>query len=238
MSVAATTWVWEHSQAKGSARLVLLALADHAGQDGGDAYPSITRLSERCGLCERTVQDSIKTLTELGEIVVEKRCGRNGTNRYRLPLRPAESAPPQDLHPAESAPSTGRSRRVDRQTTTPEPANPAPKPTTNQHLTVPEPKPREAFDVFWSVYPAKVGKGAAKRAFPAALAKAGSIGVLVAGVMRYRDDPNRSPRFTKHPATWLNGECWDDQPIEGSNVSPSTRSLASWALRHDQGAIG
>lgn len=124
MSVKAMSWVWEHSRAKGSARLVLLALADHAGHDGGDAYPSVRRLAERCGVSERTVQDALKTLAELGELVVNPQAGPRGVNRYQLTLTPAESAPPQNLHP--------RSLEQEQvQISHPTPAESAPEPSLN-----------------------------------------------------------------------------------------------------------
>lgn len=105
MSVKVTSWVWEHSQAKGSARLVLLALADHAGADGGDAYPSVRRLATRCGVSERTVQEALRTLAELGEIEIRQNAGPHGTNRYRVICStPAESAPPADIAPPRKAP--------------------------------------------------------------------------------------------------------------------------------------
>lgn len=71
-----------------------------------------------------------------------------------------------------------------------------------------------AFDRWWSTYPRKVGKGDARKAWVKA-AKLASVDVLVAAAERYRDDPVRKraePQFTKHPATWLNGECWHDEP--------------------------
>ncbi len=121
MSVKAMSWVWEHSRAKGSARLVLLALADHAGADGGDAYPSIRRLSQRCGIGERTVQEALQALVALGEIEVEANAGPRGVNRYRLTM------PPQIPHPADSAP-----RNLSQgppQNTAPAPADSAPEPS-------------------------------------------------------------------------------------------------------------
>lgn len=87
MSVRASSWAWESSAATGSAFLVLLALADHAGADGGDAWPSVGRLARRCRVDERTVRRAIATLTELGEVEVEHNAGPHGTNRYRLTLR-------------------------------------------------------------------------------------------------------------------------------------------------------
>jgi hypothetical protein len=65
------------------------------------------------------------------------------------------------------------------------------------------------FDEFWMVYPRKANKGGARRAFVKALEKV-SFEQLLEGAVRYASDPNRVDAFTKHPATWLNNECWDD----------------------------
>lgn len=124
------SWVWEQSRAKGSARLVLLALADHAGADGGDAYPSVRRLACRCGVSERTVQEALKALAELGEITVDANAGPRGVNRYRLTMTPAGSAPPQDLHPRNASQGPPQISHAT-------PADPAPEPSG----TVREPSP-------------------------------------------------------------------------------------------------
>lgn len=67
------------------------------------------------------------------------------------------------------------------------------------------------FEAWWSAYPHKVGKGAARKAFQAARPKA-PFGDLLQAVQRYE-------RFLKqpgaphacHPATWLNQERWTDE---------------------------
>ena len=64
---------------------------------------------------------------------------------------------------------------------------------------------------FWSVYPRRVGKAAAQKAWAKALRSA-TAADIIAGAERYRDDPNRSAQYTKHPTTWLNQGCWDDEP--------------------------
>ena len=102
-------WVWEHSRSRHAARLVLLAIADRAREDG-TAWPSNTELRRMTGLGERSVQAGVTELVKLGELYVGIQQGPNGVNRYRVLMKvskrtPAKSAPPpQDLHPAESAP--------------------------------------------------------------------------------------------------------------------------------------
>ena len=105
MSIAVMTWVWTHSQSRNGARLVLLAIADCASDDGGNAWPSINTIRRKANLkSDRTVQAAIKELVDLGELKVRPNAGPNGVNRFTVVMRtPAEFAPPQNLHPAEFA---------------------------------------------------------------------------------------------------------------------------------------
>lgn len=66
------------------------------------------------------------------------------------------------------------------------------------------------FDEFWSIYPRRVGKSAAKKAF----AKVWSPDLdLVLAASRLANDPNLPPlQFIPHPATWLNRAGWEDEP--------------------------
>ena len=70
----------------------------------------------------------------------------------------------------------------------------------------------QAFDAFWSAYPRRQGKGAAKSAWKRATKKARPDRIIAAAA-RYRDDPNREDDFTALPSTWLNQERWDDDPL-------------------------
>jgi Holliday junction resolvase RusA-like endonuclease len=65
---------------------------------------------------------------------------------------------------------------------------------------------------FWDAYPRRVAKKAARAKFAAACRRADPA-AIVDGARRYRDDTNRVDRFTKHPTTWLEGDCWDDPPL-------------------------
>lgn len=95
MSIRVMTWVWDHSRSRKSDRLVLLAIADCASDDGGNAYPSMTELIRKTGLSERGVQGCIGKLTGIGELAVYRNAGPGGCNRYRVLMKtPAGSAPP------------------------------------------------------------------------------------------------------------------------------------------------
>jgi hypothetical protein len=68
------------------------------------------------------------------------------------------------------------------------------------------------YESFWEVFPRKVGKKAAHRAWLNAALDV-DPSVIIAGALRYSTDPNREPAFTVHPATWLNQGRWDDDPL-------------------------
>ena len=76
----------------------------------------------------------------------------------------------------------------------------------------------EIFDRFWAVFPRRTSKGTARAAFAKALKRA-SFDVILAGAERYRDDPNRD-EVMPHPATWLNQDRWEDDPLP---PKPATR---------------
>jgi hypothetical protein len=65
------------------------------------------------------------------------------------------------------------------------------------------------FDEFWGVYPLKVGKGAARKAYRHALTRASHAEIL-AGAKRYAAT-KPEPKFTAHASTWLNADRWLDE---------------------------
>lgn len=69
------------------------------------------------------------------------------------------------------------------------------------------------FDDFWAVYPKRVAKEAARKAFSKALATASPVDIID-GARRYRDDPKRKDDYTAHAATWLNACRWEDEPAK------------------------
>jgi hypothetical protein len=99
MSIKVMQWVWDCSKSRGAGRLVLLAIADCAAEDGGNAYPSNAELQRKAGLTDRGVQLAIKALTELGELQVRINGGRRGTNMYRVVMKPCDRPTPERRSP-------------------------------------------------------------------------------------------------------------------------------------------
>jgi hypothetical protein len=74
------------------------------------------------------------------------------------------------------------------------------------------PKDPPEFARFWSAYPRREAKGAARTAWGKAITKARPEEIISAAVS-YRDRMhNQEPRYVAHASTWLNQERWTDQP--------------------------
>ena len=120
-------------------RLVMLALADHADDDG-KCYPSVLRLCERTGLSERAVQTNVKKLIEAGYLSVHFGGGKGHANLYFISANPAGNAPyeaakprtkctPQEMHPAAGAPQTPQQVRSNPAADAPEPSGTTKEPS-------------------------------------------------------------------------------------------------------------
>lgn len=91
MSIKAMNWAWELRGLSVTTKCVLLALADHADNEG-ICWPGRKGVAEKVGVSDRTVDKSITECAALGLIHVEHRVradGSNTTNRYFLQLRAA-----------------------------------------------------------------------------------------------------------------------------------------------------
>lgn len=75
MGHKATLWAWRQPVATSTMRLVLLALADYAGDDG-KAYPSQATIAAKTVLGERSVRSALAELEQAGFIARQKRGSR------------------------------------------------------------------------------------------------------------------------------------------------------------------
>lgn len=69
----------------------------------------------------------------------------------------------------------------------------------------------DLFEAFWAAYPRRVGKGAARAAWAKAIRKASPEAIIAAIQAQVYAGCFRDLTFCPHPATWLNGERWDDE---------------------------
>jgi len=71
MSILQMCKVWEHEFSH-SHQSVMLALADHAHDDGSGIRPSIDRISWKTGYARRNVQMMLKDLKDIGVLIVTR----------------------------------------------------------------------------------------------------------------------------------------------------------------------
>jgi hypothetical protein len=84
----------KHSRSKGIARLVAVAIAGHADENGRKAWPSIPTLSREAGVSERGVYRALRELSSMGELKTTSGGGRTRSNRYCLILVAAQKELP------------------------------------------------------------------------------------------------------------------------------------------------
>ena len=99
MSINIMNWVWSYSTQKGSALLLLLAIADHAHDDGAGAFPRIQTLAKKTRLTSRAVQIILNRLEVTGELMVQQRAGPHQVNAYAIPMTSRAEVPVPDTDP-------------------------------------------------------------------------------------------------------------------------------------------
>ena len=238
-------WAADHQcGGHGPARLVLLVLAGWAGWDANTAewscYPSQESIAERALQTTRSVRRNMKLLEDAGAITRHRRWGKGqkgrSSGRYVLHVGGApipdtssgkqDATPDESGHTGEGLPDTDRALTGHQLSHLPD--------TSVQGTTIELPPElpndltthangSDPFDEFWAEYPLKQAKGAAKKAWAKLPAGLNPYDVVAAAVA-YRNDPNRDPGFTKHPATWLNAGCWEDDPIQSRSTSNTSRA--------------
>lgn len=127
MSVKVMAAVWEMDLARAD-KLVLLAFADHADDDG-ICYPSVARIAWKTGYSERSIQRVLRRLeaAEILAIVEPGGAGQRATTVYRV-----DPAKGDNLAPFGSARATTPSAKSD--TRVPVRATPvSPEPSENHH---------------------------------------------------------------------------------------------------------
>ncbi len=84
MSTNLMLQVLEQSPQRGSAKLLLLAIASFAQDDGTGTTPSVATLARLIGTKARNVQYLLRELERAGELICENHVGPDGCNRYTI----------------------------------------------------------------------------------------------------------------------------------------------------------
>ena len=68
------------------------------------------------------------------------------------------------------------------------------------------------FEEFWRIYPRREDKKKAFKVWQTALKNGATADEIIAGAARYAKYRAGEPeQYTKHPSTWLNGDCWENE---------------------------
>jgi hypothetical protein len=229
----ASAAVLQHINFRSNSRLAMIS-------ETGEAWYPVTRedLADEIGLSAKQVKRIIEKLRAKEILLVQQIGGIDRRNFYRIDLKRADALVPNGTDgttpngtdamgpDGTDVPYTQElEQRKDLRTLVQKPIDPDP-----------------AFEEFWKTYPRREAKGAARRAWGKAVRLTNPDEILSAAA-RYRDDSNRDPAFTAHPATWLNGERWLDGPLPARNDSRSekkvdeVRDVIARAKARDMGAL-
>lgn len=86
MSYRLQSMVWPARGIDGTAKLVLQRLCDFADEEGGNVFPTIKRVSDDCGISERTTQEAMRRLEAIRVLVLvrEGDAGAKRPREYRI----------------------------------------------------------------------------------------------------------------------------------------------------------
>jgi hypothetical protein len=212
MSIEAVALVLNQSKATGRAKLVLIGIANHLGDQG--AWPAISTLARYANASERSVKRDIQELVELGELKVEVQNAptrtQYKTNLYWLTIGSGVTDSASGVTDWVSrGDSSGKSGVT-------------PVGTQNIILTIKEPSMKQAeneFDNFWNLYPKKVAKSEALRAWNKATKKK-TADELLKLTKAYAEGKLPEDKYIPYPASWLNKELYESVEVAQAKPLP------------------
>jgi hypothetical protein len=212
MSIEAVSLVLNQSKANGRAKLVLLGIANHLGDQG--AWPSISTLARYANASERSVKRDIQELVELGELKVELQNapirGQYKTNLYWLTIKSGVTDSTSGVTDWVSrGDSSGKSGVT-------------PVGTQNIILTIKEPSKKQAdddFEKFWNLYPKKIAKGDALKAWNKAI-KSKTADELLKLTKAYAEGKLPELKYIPYPASWLNKGLYESVEVAEAKPLP------------------
>lgn len=95
MSIKLMNVAWTVAIPNASAKIVLLALADHANDEGTSCFPQIETICKKCGLTYRGVTKILEQLKTNGQITVVSGRGRHRSNNYKVHPDPTRKWEPR-----------------------------------------------------------------------------------------------------------------------------------------------
>lgn len=220
------------AQATGSVTKVYFFLARWADNNSQESIQPMPTIAKKCGITEDVARKAVRTLEAWGVITLEPEPGPRGINVWTIneldkwaPTYPGTSTTPTSRGGSENGGGKKSGPYQPEDVYQPEDYNNQPE---DSHQETPKPNTLSPskFDAAWSLYPRKVGKGDAKKAW----AKINPTDDLFERIMQAISEQKESQAWTKekgrfipHFATWLNGERWEDE-VDNSGPREKKRS--------------
>ena len=240
--------VLHHSAAKGTAKVIMLGIANHDG-DGG-AYPAVSTLAKYANVSDRSVQETLNALVEMGEITIVRNGGgqrdpRYRTNRYEVLVQCPDDCDKTKNHrsrgelhraPEHSGVKDGAFRGEESRDpgvnfTAPEPSSEPPSEPPLFASDSGDANLNASFEDLWKAYPRKEDKKAARAVWSAmkpvdrraaALALPAWVG-------------SHDAKFAPYLCRWLRNRRWEDEITPKVTIAPGSVAVADRALCADLG---
>lgn len=227
MGWQATGWAFKSPIENSGCKFVLVALAERAGNEDDDCRtwhcrPSIPTIAKYTAQGYRTIQRHLDWLDARGFLTRERRVQSKGKlGSFKFALNPQGVPDGQWPKKTDDHASNGQTEPVIG--------------TGHMDVMIRAPDP---FDQWWAVYPRKMAKVAARKAWtkvPAALAKSElTLADLMDRTRAFADHVvDKDQEHIAHPATWLNGERWNDELPDRSQTDGKPRTTDRGAAQHD-----
>ena len=204
MSHYMTALAMKQQGLKPATKIVLYWLADHHNGETGLCFPSLNRFALLTEMDKSTVVRHIDTLATLGlveRVRSNREDGGYSSTHYVLkigtPLSQNTTSPCSKNSPplvAKCNTNLGSNNLGN-----------------NNHTSSKDDEVNYYFDQLWEMYPRKVGKGQARKAYVTASKKIDFFDLLPKLEAYVSTLDGKDKQYMPHLATWLNGERWADE---------------------------
>lgn len=205
MSHYMTALAMKQQGLKPATKIVLYWLADHHNGETGKCFPSLARLCKVTEMGKTALVGHLDTLEKLGLIERLRKYDNNGAFKstdYVLTLKDDTLVRNTDNPCSDFAPPLVRNANTNLVSN-----NLGSKPYTSSK----DDEVNYYFDQLWEMYPRKVGKGQARKAYVAASKKIDFFDLLPKLEAYVATLDGKDKQYMPHLATWLNGERWADE---------------------------
>ena len=209
-------------------KAILMYMADKASDDGSGIWVSKSNMAADLELTDRAVRINIKSMID-DKILLEagrRQCRSGYTVDYAINLdivdllegtrSPELNSPLNLVHPKGGM------------TFTPTPEPRSPKPSIEPSIEPLFNYIDQNFSEVWRLYPKKIGKGAAKKAYEKAVRKIEPNALFQILGEYCRAIHGKELRYVPNLATWLNQERWEDdlpKPSSGGYIDQGMRNM-------------